>query len=62
MYWWYLIRENTETMIMTEISKAKKRPAILVEMEIPRIIMSAAKTRKTTVQTNHGTFFNPAML
>ena len=44
------------------ISNAKKKPAILVEMEIPRTIIIAARAKKINVQIIHGTLSSPPTL
>jgi len=59
---WNLNRATTLTTKRMTISKAKKIPAILVEIEMPRIIMKTAKARKTSVQMIHGTFSSPDTL
>ncbi len=59
---WNFTSEMTLTMIMIVISKAKKTPASLVEIAMPRYIMKAAKARKINVQIPHGTFSKPETL
>ena len=51
---WNFTSEMMLTMIMTVISKAKNTPANLVEIEIPRYIMNAAKAKKISVHTPQG--------
>ena len=59
---WNLTSEMMLTTIMTNISKAKKKPAILVETEMPRTIMNDAKAKKISTQMIHGTDSRPDTL
>jgi hypothetical protein len=59
---WNLIKATTLTTTKTSISNAKKIPAILVDIETPRIIMTTANAKNTNVHTIHGTFSRPETL
>ena len=62
MWAWNFTSVTTLITIITVISNAKKRPANLVEIVIPRTIMNDAKAKKIRTQTIHGTLCNPATL